>query len=60
MTLSILQQWIYYVRWSVRHTNFAATLRQGEYYIRGGSYSEGGVLYASRYGTPRTTSMNRS
>jgi hypothetical protein len=29
---------IYYGRWSVRHTNFAATLRQEGAYSKGGAY----------------------
>jgi hypothetical protein len=28
----------------VRHTNFAATLRQGGYYIRGGLLAKGGLM----------------
>jgi hypothetical protein len=35
---------IYYGRWSVRHTNFAATLRQGGYYMRGGLIAKGGLI----------------
>jgi hypothetical protein len=34
---------IYYGRWSVRHTNFAANLRQEGAYKPGGAYSEGGA-----------------
>jgi hypothetical protein len=33
-----------YGRWSVRHTNFAATLRQGGYYMRGGLIAKGGLI----------------
>jgi hypothetical protein len=29
---------IYYARWSVRHSNFAATLRQEGAYSKGGAY----------------------
>jgi hypothetical protein len=34
---------IYYCRWSVRHTNFAATLRQEGAYMRGGLIAKGGA-----------------
>jgi hypothetical protein len=35
---------IYYGRWSVRHRNFAATLCQGGYYIRGGLIAKGDLI----------------
>jgi hypothetical protein len=36
---------IYYGRWSVRHTNFAATLRwRGGSYMRGGPIAKGGLI----------------
>jgi hypothetical protein len=35
---------IYYGRWSVRHTNFTATLRLGGSYIRGGLIAKGGLI----------------
>jgi hypothetical protein len=35
---------IYYCRWSVRHTNFAATLRQEGAYMRGGLIAKGGLI----------------
>jgi hypothetical protein len=35
---------IYYGRWSVRHTNFAATLSQGGAYMPGGLIAKGGLI----------------
>ena len=35
---------IYYGRWSVRHTNFAATLRWGGSYKLGGLIAKGGLI----------------
>jgi hypothetical protein len=35
---------IYYGRWSVRHTNFAATLRQEGTYKPGGLIAKGGLI----------------
>ena len=35
---------IYYGRWSVRHTNFAATLCLGGSYMRGSLIAKGGLI----------------
>jgi hypothetical protein len=37
---------IYYGRWSVRHTNFTATLRQEGAYSEGGAYMPDYTVYS--------------